>query len=116
MKKFISSFVILISGCCMFASCNLISSAGFNSKGLPTPDVNDEVKAEVKNDQSKLDHSTWNELLQKHVAEDGMVDYQGFKNDREKLNKYLELLSSQNPDDSWSTNQLLAYYINLYNA
>ncbi len=116
MKKLILSFVILISGAAMFASCNLISSAGFNSKGLPTPSVNDEARNIAKNEAVKVDHSLWNELLQQYVQEDGMVDYKGFKNDREKLNKYLEMLSKQKPDDSWSAQELLAYYINLYNA
>ena len=116
MRKLILNFAVLISGACMFASCNLISSAGFNSKGLPTPDVNDEARASIENEAIKVDHSLWDELLKKHVEEDGMVNYQGFKKDREKLNKYLEMLSAQEPDDSWATNELLAYYINLYNA
>lgn len=115
MKKFIINFAILISGAFAFASCNLISSAGFNSKGLPTPDVNDEISAEVES-AVQLDHSTWNSLLQKHVAKDGMVDYKGFRKDREKLDEYLKMLSDQNPDENWSTAELLAYYINLYNA
>jgi len=97
----------------MFASCNLISSAGLNSKGLPTPDASAETSSD--SDQM-LDHSTWNSLLKKHVSESGMVDYKGFKNDRAELNKYLKMLSSQEPTEDWGTNELLAYYINLYNA
>lgn len=114
MKKFILSLMILFSGC-VFASCNLISSAGFNSKGLPTPNVQNETSL-TRDQQEKVDHSLWNELLQKYVSEDGMVDYKGFKNDRQKLDEYLDLLSEQNPDDSWGTSELLAFYINLYNA
>lgn len=114
MKKLILSFVILISGACMFASCNLISSAGFNSKGLPTPDVDNEDI--TSGETQKVDHSAWDALLGKYVREDGMVNYKGFQKDREKLDAYLELLSSQEPDNSWSANELLAYYINLYNA
>ena len=112
MKKFISSFTVLVSGACMFASCSLISSAGFNSKGLPTPDA----KVQSASEDEKVDHSQWNSLLQKHVNGEGMVDYSGFKKDREQLDKYLKLLSSQKPDENWSKNELLAYYINLYNA
>ncbi|MCH4822135.1 DUF547 domain-containing protein [Gramella lutea] len=114
MKKLILSFAILISGACMFASCNLISSAGFNSKGLPTPDVNNNERS--SDEQAKLDHGIWDELLKKHVDDAGMVDYKGFQNDRKKLNEYLNLLSDQKLDDSWSTDEVLAYYINLYNA
>jgi len=113
MKKLILSFAIIISGACMFASCNLISSAGLSSKGLPTPDVSGEITSEG---EEKLDHSTWDKLLKKHVRENGMVDYKGFKKDRAELDKYLKMLSSQEPTEDWGTNELLAYYINLYNA
>ncbi|GAA4312593.1 DUF547 domain-containing protein [Pontixanthobacter gangjinensis] len=116
MKKFILSFVVFISGAWMFASCNLISSAGFNSKGLPTPDVTAELRNSGEGVQNKVDHGIWNGLLQRHVDKDGMVNYSGFKKDREKLDEYLKLLSSKKPDDSWKTSELLAYYINLYNA
>lgn len=113
MKKFVLSFVILISGACMFASCNLISSAGFNSKGLPTPEVNEDLE---ESPQVKVDHELWNGLLQKHVDGNGMVNYAGFKKDREQLDEYLELLSGQKPGEDWSSAEILAYYINLYNA
>lgn len=63
-----------------------------------------------------MDHKMWDDLLQKHVSASGMVDYKGFKNDREKLDKYLKMLSSQEPTNEWGANELLAYYINLYNA
>ena len=112
MKKFILFFAILISGV-MFASCNLISSAGFNSKGLPTPDASKESSSDQ---EVEIDHGVWNSLLQKHVSESGMADYTAFKNDRAQLDKYLKMLSSHDPSEDWGTNELLAYYINLYNA
>ena len=113
MKKVFLSLAVLISGACMFASCNLISSAGLDSKGLPTPDASQES---VQDADPVLDHSVWNNLLQKHVSKNGMVDYKGFKSDRAKLDNYLKMLSSQEPTKDWSNNELLAYYINLYNA
>ena len=112
MKKVFLSFLILVSGAFICQSCNLISSAGFNSKGLPTPDsANTSAGAE-----DKVDHSGWDQLLKKHVDGDGMVDYKGFQKDRPALDKYLKMLSSMQPDDTWNRDQLLAYYINLYNA
>ncbi|MBZ9731509.1 DUF547 domain-containing protein [Salegentibacter sp. JZCK2] len=114
MGKLILNIGFLITGAVMFASCNLISSAGFNSKGLPTPNVEDDMS--WVDSKVKLDHGIWDRLLKKHVKENGMVDYKGFKNDREKLDKYLKKLSDQKPDNTWSTQELLAYYINLYNA
>lgn len=112
MKKLILS-IILISGLSVFGSCNLISSAGYNSKGLPASEVSGELSVVQ---QPKLDHSLWTELLQKHVQENGLVDYKSFQKDREELNEYLNYLSSQTPSDDWSKAELLAYYINLYNA
>ncbi len=113
MKKLILSFAILISGACMFASCNLISSAGFNSKGLPSPDAGKRSSATQK---VEIDHGIWDQLLQDHVKANGRVDYKGFQNDREKLDNYLKMISSQKPSKDWGTDELLAYYINLYNA
>ncbi|AVR47318.1 DUF547 domain-containing protein [Christiangramia fulva] len=112
MKKLILSMV-LISGLTVFGSCNLISSAGYNSKGLPASEFQGEI-SDVQD--PKIDHSLWTELLRKHVDDKGRVDYKGFQQDREKLDEYLKMLSSQNPSESWSKAELLAYYINLYNA
>src|SRR5690606_8831711 len=33
-----------------------------------------------------------------------------------KLNTYVDYLSTQIPQDNWSKDELLAYYINVYNA
>jgi hypothetical protein len=64
----------------------------------------------------KLDHSLWNELLQKHVDKQGNVNYKGFLKDRIQLKKYLNQLSDNPPQTNWSRNETLAYYINVYNA
>lgn len=62
-------------------------------------------------------HQIWDELLQKHVRANGMVDYKGFIKDGEKLQKYLDLLSKGAPDpNKWSRDERLAYWINAYNA
>lgn len=62
-------------------------------------------------------HDIWNVLLQKHVNEEGWVNYKGFKQDQERLEQYLELLSTHAPDEAeWSKNEQLAYWINAYNA
>lgn len=115
MRKLVFIFMILFSGAFALASCNLISSAGFNSKGLPTPDGQDEKVIDADS-QVQLDHSAWDALLKKHVKPNGMVDYVGFQKDREQLDQYLQMLASQNPKDNWSRAELLALYINLYNA
>jgi len=62
-------------------------------------------------------HQLWNELLKSNVKPDGQVDYKGFIREKPKLEKYLKLLSENAPDrKTWSKNQQLAYWINVYNA
>lgn len=60
--------------------------------------------------------SIFNNLLQKHVTNDGFVDYKGFKNDEAKLDTYLAYLATTTPDNSWSENKQKAFWINAYNA
>ena len=62
-------------------------------------------------------HQLWNELLKSNVKSNGQVDYKGFIREKPKLEKYLKLLSENAPDrKTWSKNQQLAYWINVYNA
>lgn len=63
-----------------------------------------------------FNHLKFNELLQKHVSGNGVVNYDSFKKEEYKLNEYLKMLTSAEPKESWSRNKKLAYYINLYNA
>ncbi|WP_411028912.1 DUF547 domain-containing protein [Spongiimicrobium sp. 3-5] len=76
----------------------------------------DEEPIPPKKASKAPDHALWNTLLGKHVADDGNVNYKGFANDNDKLQTYLMYLAENAPTDSWSKNELLAYYINLYNA
>ena len=63
-----------------------------------------------------LNHSTWNLLLKKYVSDQGKVDYLGFKKDLTELNAYLDWLSNSKPSETWSKDQLMAFWINAYNA
>jgi len=63
-----------------------------------------------------INHSVWNELLQKHVSDQGNVNYKGFKSDNTKFNGYLKMLSENPPEDSWDNDETLAYWMNVYNA
>lgn len=60
--------------------------------------------------------SIFNELLQTHVSDEGLVDYKSFKKDETKLLKYINYLEKTNPDASWSDNKKRAFWINAYNA
>ena len=61
-------------------------------------------------------HEGWNALLQKHVSENGVVDYKGFKADKADLDAYLEALSENVPTKETARDEALAYWINAYNA
>lgn len=60
--------------------------------------------------------SIFNELLQTHVSNDGIVDYEAFKADKLKLDAYISYLEITTPESSWSANKQKAFWINAYNA
>ncbi|WP_310992750.1 DUF547 domain-containing protein [Aequorivita marina] len=114
--KLAHSFTSLLLAASLLQSCNLLSAAGVSSQGQPTKAVSSQLTSTTANSSENIDHSTWDKLLKKHVQADGLVDYKGFKKDSAKLNAYLEMLSEKQPSNKWSVQELLAYYINLYNA
>ena len=61
-----------------------------------------------------VDHSMYGELLGKYVK-NGFVDYQGFKNEEDKLDSYLKVLEKTDTK-KLSRNEQFAFYINAYNA
>lgn len=71
----------------------------------------DKVTANVSNV-----HQLWNNLLEKYVSNDGLVDYQGFKKDYSKLEEYITVLQNSLPKKESCKNYKLAYWINAYNA
>lgn len=58
----------------------------------------------------------FNDLLQKHVTKDGIVDYKSLKKDASALNSYISYLEKTTPTNSWSSNKQKAFWINAYNA
>lgn len=67
---------------------------------------------------ARIDHQPWNELLQKYVNKDGLVDYERWNNHKQgiqKLKEYLEQFE-ESPEESAQGNHLIASLINAYNA
>lgn len=76
-----------------------------------------EVEVEHKITETEtFNHDLWNSLLQKHVSDQGNVNYKGFKADKTEFNSYLKSLSETPSQDSWSKDETLAYWMNVYNA
>lgn len=114
--KFSLKIALLLFLSLSLQSCNLFSSWGVGSQGQPTKEVEGEFDSLPESTPVTIDYSDWDKLLKKHVNEQGLVDYKGFENDREELNLFLQRISSFEPTDDWSVQELLAYYINIYNA
>lgn len=66
--------------------------------------------------QSGVSHSGFDQLLQKYVDDQGLVNYKGLRSERSRLKSYLAILESNAPQKSWTRDQKLAYWINAYNA
>ena len=63
---------------------------------------------------SGVSHSIFGDLLHKYVS-DGNVNYAGFQSEEDKLDQYLDLLQSVDPE-ALSRNEQFAFYANVYNA
>jgi hypothetical protein len=64
----------------------------------------------------KVDYSLWTDFLQKYVSSKGQVDYKAISLHPENLDKYLSKLVQTIPNENWSKNETLAFWINAYNA
>ena len=62
-----------------------------------------------------FDHSTFDDLLKKHVSGDGWVDYDGHQKDSVRLDAYIAGIAKA-PFDALDRNEKLALLINAYNA
>ena len=82
----------------------------------PAPAPPPKTEATPAAASSAPSHQSWNQLLQRYVSDNGRVNYEGFRQDRQQLDTYLDLLAKETPDDSWSRAEALAYWINAYNA
>ena len=71
---------------------------------------------EVRAQQAPISHSMYDALLKKCVSTTGKVNYQGFIKDKTQFAQYLQLLSNNPPQQNWSKDEQLAYWINAYNA
>lgn len=67
----------------------------------------------------EVSHQAWDELLQRYIDADGLVDYVGWKQsseDMRRLDDYLATLSRADTVRDANPTQRLAFWINAYNA
>ncbi|SEL70521.1 Protein of unknown function, DUF547 [Aquimarina amphilecti] len=68
------------------------------------------------NSQEIVDHNPWDQILVLNVTDEGLVDYDGVTNDVLVFYKYFRYLQNISPEDHWSKEEKLAYWLNVYNA
>lgn len=111
-KTTILSFLIIFINISMFAQ----NSIGYATNVSEVYAYDPAIKKRVKFRGEKIDYSIWQSLLQKNVLANGKVNYKGFKSDISKLNTFLRKLSNTKITSSWTKNDKIAYWINVYNA
>ena len=65
-----------------------------------------------------FDYSDYASLLKAHVDSDGMVDYAGLKEKKDRLDQVVVKFGKVQPNEyqSWSQNEKIAFLTNAYNA
>ena len=61
-------------------------------------------------------HERWDFELKKFVNQNGKVDYRNWSENRNGLKAYISVLEQNHPEEYWSKNQIISYWINTYNA
>lgn len=87
---------------------------------LPAPFTREvqKVEAVAAAAQTEFSDQAYATILDRYVNHDGLVDYQGLKHDRERLDSFVVTLGSLSPQvyDQWSKQRKIAFWINAYNA
>jgi hypothetical protein len=61
-------------------------------------------------------HERWDQQLKEFVSENGKVNYKDWKSSIYDVDSYLEALKNHPPQEFWPKKDVMAYWINAYNA
>lgn len=92
---------------------NIESDTLKNKKSDENPDLG--FHQELKKTFKSTD-DFWTNLLQKHVSDNGKVNYKIFKKDYKGLQIYIESIQAFIPKENATKEEKLTYWINAYNA
>ena len=76
----------------------------------------DEKEIQETTTEDDFSHELFDQVLQKYVDSQGLVNYAGLKNAPGTLQSYLDLLAVNAPSDKATFQTGLAFWINAYNA
>lgn len=102
---------LVLAGVAVFAVTNRATLSGLF--GPPPVELQEAYADETST--ADFDHSILDELLKEFVDADGYVDYPGLRQERAKLQEYINALAEA-PFDGLGRDQKLALLINAYNA
>lgn len=86
------------------------------NENKPQPIIKETLTEKEIEVNDKPNHQIWDELTKKYVSTDGKVNYKGFKSELAQLKEYIDYLAKNPVKPTWSKNEELAYWFNLYNA
>jgi len=86
------------------------------TENKPQPIIKETLTEKEIKVNDKPNHQIWDELTKKYVSTDGKVNYKGFKSELAQLEEYIDYLAKNPVKPTWSKNEELAYWFNLYNA
>jgi uncharacterized protein YcfL len=78
--------------------------------------VSEEVYDMTSQPIEAFNHEAFNTLLLANVSETGVVNYKGFVLNKKLLEDYISSLGESLPNETWTKDDKLAYWMNAYNA
>lgn len=85
-------------------------------KPASIPDTAMMDKNKVISFVNRPDHEIFSRFLKKYVSDEGWVNYSGMTNDKTLLTSYIKSLEGPFEMKTWSTEEKLAFWLNVYNA
>ena len=100
-------------------SLMVLAVLGSSTYAGPKVTLGKKVPANHQVKMDDIDHADWDRLLKTYVDQRGQVNYKSWKKSRsavQRLDRYVNLLSTASQSTPTSRNGQLAYWINAYNA
>jgi Protein of unknown function, DUF547 len=70
----------------------------------------------IKSFSQNVDYKNYATFLKKYVSNLGNVNYDKIKANKSEIDAIADQLTDSKPNDKWTKNEKMAYYINLYNV
>jgi len=108
LKKLLFLFPILL----ILASCG-----GFNNS-TDIGEQSQQTQGSTTIPAKRFNYQTYTSILQEYVNDQGLVDYEKLKENRQQLDEFNSAIGAVTPStyDSWTDSEKIAFLINAYNS